>query len=103
MRQVLVEENFVWDSSISVKSADRPVWPYTLDYRIPHECKIDSCPEAAYPGFWEIPANLHFVSDQSGGQCSYMDQCVFAHFDEGDVFEWLKEDFNRYYRVSHKS
>jgi len=98
--KVIVEEGFVWDSSVSTKggdTADYPIWPYTLDYRIPHKCKIDSCPTKAYPGLWEIPANIHQVDDQSGGQCSYLDQCVFAHFDETDVFNWLKEDFLRFY------
>ena len=96
---VLLEEGFIWDSSVSTKVTDLPIWPYTLDYRIPHECKIKSCPKKAYPGFWEIPANIHFIEDQSGGQCSYMDQCIFAHLDDEDVFRWLKEDFNRFYEV----
>jgi len=94
---VLIEEGFVWDSSISTKETDFPIWPYTLDYRIPHECKIKSCPKKAYPGFWEIPTNLHYVEDQSGGACSYMDQCIFSFFDDNDVFRWLKEDFLRFY------
>ena len=96
---VMIEEGFVWDSSISTKETDFPIWPYTLDYRIPHECKIKSCPKKAYPGFWEIPLNLHYVEDQSGGACSYMDQCIFSFFDDNDVFRWLKEDFLRFYEV----
>ena len=42
--QALIESNFLWDSSISTKTTDKPIWPYTLDYAIPHECKIKSCP-----------------------------------------------------------
>ena len=98
--KVLIEEGFIWDSSVGTKETDLPIWPYTLDYRIPHECKIKSCPTQAYPGFWEIPANLHYVEDQSGGACSYMDQCIFSHFDDEDVFRWLKEDFLRFYEVT---
>ena len=96
---VMIEEGFIWDSSISTKDTDFPIWPYTLDYRIPHECKIKSCPKKAYPGFWEIPLNLHNVEDQSGGSCSYLDQCIFSFFDDNDVFKWLKEDFLRFYEV----
>lgn len=95
--KIVVEEGFVWDSSVTTKVTDRPIWPYTLDYRIPHKCKVESCPKKSYPGLWEIPANLHYVEDQSGGSCSYLDQCIFAHFDENDVFNWLKEDFLRFY------
>ena len=97
--KVLIEEGFIWDSSISTTYTELPIWPYTLDYKIPHECKVDSCPKKAYPGFWEIPVNLHYIEDQSGGGCSYMDQCVFAHFDADDVYEWLKEDFLRFFEA----
>lgn len=95
--KVLIEEGFIWDSSVGTRETDLPIWPYTLDYRIPHECKIKSCPKQAYPGFWEIPANLHYNEDRSGGACSYMDQCIFSHLDDEDVFEWLKKDFLRFY------
>ena len=98
--QALIESNFFWDSSISTKTTDKPIWPYTLDYAIPHECKIKSCPSKAFPGVWEIPVNLHYVSGLAGGQCSYLDQCVFALLGSDDVFDWLKEDFERHYNVS---
>ena len=98
--QALIETNFLWDSSISTKTTDKPIWPYTLDYAIPHECKIKSCPNKAYPGVWEIPVNLHYIEGLSAGQCSYLDQCVFALQGANDVFEWLKEDFRRHYDVS---
>ena len=98
--QALIESNFLWDSSISTKTTDKPIWPYTLDYAIPHECKIKSCPTKAFPGVWEIPVNLHYVQGLAGGQCSYLDQCVFALLGSEDVFEWLQEDFRRHYDVS---
>jgi len=95
--QALIDSNFLWDSSISTKTTDKPIWPYTLDYAIPHECKIKSCPTKAFPGVWEIPVNLHYVQGLLGGQCSYLDQCVFALLGSEDVFEWLQEDFRRHY------
>lgn len=28
-----------------------PLWPYTLDYKIPHECVgNNNCPSRSYPG-----------------------------------------------------
>lgn len=95
----MIEEGLVWDSSVSTTVTDAPIWPYTLDYRIPHPCKIESCPTKSFPGIWEIPVNIHYVNDLGGGRCSYLDQCVFAHFTSDDVFDWLKEDFNRHYEV----
>merc|ERR1712086_119325 len=82
---------------ISTKTTDKPIWPYTLDYAIPHECKIKSCPTKAFPGVWEIPVNLHYIRGLASGQCSYLDQCVFALLGSEDVFEWLQEDFRRHY------
>ena len=39
-RQFLMmrEFGFVYDSSIAAPVSDPPLWPYTLDYRIPHKC-----------------------------------------------------------------
>ena len=101
--EALLLEEMIWDSSVSTLQIEKPVWPYTLDHKIPHKCKIDSCPVKAYPGMWEIPLNSHYVSDSTGGQCSYLDQCVFSYLTGDDVFEWLKEDFYRYYNVSQLS
>ncbi len=98
--EALVEEGLVWDASASADSPEKPVWPYTLDFRVPHVCKIRSCPTSAYPGVWEVPLNAHFVGDQTGGVCYHLDQCVFTHQTSDHVFEWLKEDFNRHYEVS---
>ena len=32
-----------------------PSWPYTLDYKIFHDCMIPPCPTKAFPGLWELP------------------------------------------------
>ena len=40
------------------------------------------------------------IEDFAGGHCPYLDQCVFSHMDTDDVFEWLKEDFLRYYSTN---
>ena len=39
-RQFLMmrEFGFVYDSSIAAPVSDPPLWPYTLDYQIPHKC-----------------------------------------------------------------
>nr|AQZ26778.1 chitin deacetylase 4 [Tigriopus japonicus] len=95
--QALIEEGFIWDSSVSTVPLETPVWPYTLDYKIPHECRVKSCPTKSFPGLWELPLNSHFVSDDTGGQCPFVDQCVFNYQSSNSVFEWLKEDFLRNY------
>lgn len=95
--EAMIAEGLVYDSSVSTVPLDVNVWPYTLDHRIPHQCRIKSCPTKSFPGVWEIPLNSHFVDGDGGGKCPFLDQCIFSFQTPDDVFEWLKEDFNRSY------
>ena len=49
---------------------------------------------------WEIPLNSHFVEGYLGGHCPFLDQCVFTHMSREEIFEWLKEDFDRHYNTN---
>ena len=53
-RQFLMmkEFGFVYDSSLVAPAfTNPPLWPYTLDYKIPHECVgNNNCPSRSYPG-----------------------------------------------------
>ena len=54
-RQFLMmkEFGFVYDSSIPAPLSDPPVWPYTLDFKIPHKCiGRRKCPSRSFPGIW---------------------------------------------------
>ncbi|XP_061382748.1 chitin deacetylase 1 [Danaus plexippus] len=95
--KVLEDFGYIYDSSIGVPPLPQPVWPYTLDYKIPHECKSGTCPTKAFPGLWEVPFNAHYVESYEGGHCPYLDQCVLHNHDADDVLEWLQEDFTRHY------
>lgn len=95
--EVLQDFNFVWDSSMGVPPNKVPVWPYTLDYSVPHECKAGTCPTRSFPGVWELPMNSHFVESFEGGHCVYLDGCVLFNHDADAVLEWLQEDFQRHY------
>jgi len=95
--EVLVDYGYVWDSSASIPPTPVPIWPYTLDYAIPHECRSGTCPTRSFPGVWEFPLNSHYTESFEGGYCPYMDQCVLQYLDAQEVFEWLIEDFERYY------
>lgn len=48
--KVLEEFGYIYDSSIGVPALPIPLWPYTLDYKIPHECKAGTCPTKSFPG-----------------------------------------------------
>jgi hypothetical protein len=60
-RQFLMmkEFGFVYDSSMVAPASHIPLWPYTLDYKIPHTCtgNNQNCPSRSYPGIWEMIMN----------------------------------------------
>ena len=65
-RQFLMmkEFGFVYDSSIPAPMSDPPLWPYTLDYKIPHKCiGRRKCPSRSFPGIWvNLELNLTSLS-----------------------------------------
>lgn len=63
---MMLEFGFVYDSSIVVPFLNTPIWPYTLDYKIPYACAGSDqlCPTRVYPGIWELPLN-QFVAGVS--------------------------------------
>ena len=50
MFEMMYEANFTYDSSMPVYENKPPAFPYTMDYKMPHDCMIPPCPEKAYPG-----------------------------------------------------
>ena len=62
------EFGFVYDSSIPAPLSDPPLWPYTLDYKIPHKCIGDrKCPsrygkKSGSSAYYESPLSIieHF-------------------------------------------
>jgi len=97
---MMYEYGFLWDSSVTVPPLNTPLWPYSLDYEIPHKCRSDGCPTSQYPGLWEFPLNTHYVKDYEGGHCPYLDQCVLFNFEPVDILAWFQEDFNRHYTTN---
>lgn len=68
MFKMLYDSNFTYDSSMPVYENRPPSWPYTLDYKIFHDCMIPPCPTKSYPGmnnlfffpFSQRQVNIHF-------------------------------------------
>ena len=58
MFEMMYEANFTYDSSMPVYENKPPAFPYTMDYKMPHDCMIPPCPEKAYPGKGSI---LYFI------------------------------------------
>jgi len=95
-RQFLMmrEFGFVYDSSIAAPVSDPPLWPYTLDYQIPHKCIGNrQCPSRSFPGIWEMPLNQILMEEFS---CAMVDSCP-QFFSEKELYDMLMENFRRHY------
>ena len=99
-RQFLMmkEFGFAYDSSIVAPYKNVPLWPYTLDYKIPHKCIGDNhCPSRAYPGVWEMVMNQMEADDSR--TCVYVDQCP-ANLNADDIYQMFMLNFKRHYSTS---
>lgn len=74
-----------------------PSWPYTLDYKIFHDCMIPPCPTKSYPGVWEVP--MVMWQDLNGGRCSMGDACSNPGDSDG-VFKMIMKNFERHYTTN---
>jgi len=95
-RQFLMmkEFGFVYDSSITTPVSNPPLWPYTLDYRIPHKCIGNRhCPSRSFKGIWEMPLNQIVMEDFS---CAMIDSCP-PYFSESELTEIFMKNFRRHY------
>jgi len=97
MFSMLHEANFTYDSSMPIYENKPPAFPYTLDYRIFHECMIPPCPTKSYPGLWELP--LVMWNDHRDGRCSMADACSNPPDAEG-VYMMILKNFERHYQTN---
>ncbi|XP_048489113.1 uncharacterized protein LOC105388358 isoform X5 [Plutella xylostella] len=97
MFKMLYDSNFTYDSSMPVYENRPPSWPYTLDYKLFHDCMIPPCPTKSYPGVWEVP--MVMWQDLNGGRCSMGDACANPPNAEG-VYKMLLKNFDRHYTTN---
>ncbi|KAI5754158.1 hypothetical protein M8J77_006275 [Diaphorina citri] len=97
MFKMLYDSNFTYDSSMPVYENRPPSWPYTLDYKIFHDCMIPPCPTRSYPGVWEVP--MVMWQDLNGGRCSMGDACSNPPDADG-VYKMLLKNFERHFTTN---
>ncbi|KAI8117987.1 hypothetical protein CVS40_10200 [Lucilia cuprina] len=97
MYKMLYDSNFTYDSSMPVYENRPPSWPYTLDYKIFHDCMIPPCPTKSYPGVWQVP--MVMWQDLNGGRCSMGDACSNPSDAEG-VTKMIMKNFERHYTTN---
>ncbi|KAG6446698.1 hypothetical protein O3G_MSEX004578 [Manduca sexta] len=97
MFKMLYDSNFTYDSSLPVYENKPPSWPYTLDYKLFHDCMIPPCPTKSYPGVWEVP--MVMWQDLNGGRCSMGDACANPPEAE-NVYKMILKNFDRHYTTN---
>ncbi|CAB3381827.1 Hypothetical predicted protein [Cloeon dipterum] len=97
MFKMLYDANFTYDSSMPVYENRPPSYPYTLDYKLFHDCMIPPCPTKSYPGVWEVP--MVMWQDLNGGRCSMGDACSNPPTADG-VYKMLIKNFERHYTTN---
>jgi len=100
---MMTDQFFAYDSSISAPLGRVPIWPYTMDYRMPHKChgNAGNCPSRSHPGIWEMPINEldrrddpEFDEDLTG--CHLVSSCSnIYHKDQFRLL--LQTNFERHY------
>ncbi|KAH9396989.1 hypothetical protein TYRP_003291 [Tyrophagus putrescentiae] len=95
---MMKEFGFLYDSSMVAPRSDPPLWPFTLDYRIPHKChgSRQRCPSRSFNGMWEMIMNPF---DIEGHICAMVDSCP-THLSDEEVYAMLKDNFNRHYKTN---
>jgi len=100
--EMMTDQFFLYDSSIIAPIGRKPIWPYTLHYRMPHKChgNAGNCPTRSHP-IWELPINEldrrddpKFDEDLTG--CHLVSSCSNI-YKVGEFQKLLETNFQRHY------
>jgi len=103
--EMMADQFFAYDSSIIAPLSRVPVWPYTLHYRMPHEChgNAGNCPSRSHP-VWEMPINeLDRRDDQTFDEkltgCHLVSSCSNIYY-KSQFKNLLIQNFNHHYETN---
>ena len=102
---MMEDQEFVYDSSITAPLGRVPIWPYTLDYRMPHKClgTSQNCPSQSHR-IWEMVINeLDLREDRKVDErlpgCHLLSSCTSIR--SGEQFAaMLRSNFERHYTTN---
>jgi len=88
--QMMEEQSFLYDSSITAPLRNPPLWPYTMYFKMPHRChgNLQNCPTRSH-AVWEIVMNEldrreDPTIDEDIAGCAMVDSC--SNILSGDQF-----------------
>ena len=99
--EMMADQFFVYDSSVTAPLSRVPIWPYTLYFRMPHKCSgnAQNCASRSHP-IWEMVINEldrrdDPTFDESLPGCHMVDTCT--NIATGEQFgRMLRHNFNRH-------
>lgn len=103
--EMMADQFFVYDASITASLGRVPIWPYTLYFRMPHKCNGNggNCPSRSHP-VWEMVMNEldrrdDPTFDESLPGCHLVDSC--SNVQSGEQFgRLLRHNFNRHFNTN---
>ncbi|XP_037081664.1 chitin deacetylase 1-like isoform X2 [Pollicipes pollicipes] len=102
---MMEEYGFLYDSSITAPLGRVPIWPYTLDYRMPHKClgTSQNCPSQSHR-IWEMVINeLDLREDRNVDErlpgCHLLSSCTSIQSSE-QFAQMLRSNFDRHYTTN---
>lgn len=100
--EMMADQFFVYDNSITAPLSRVPIWPYTLYYRMPHVChgNAGNCPSRSHP-VWEMVINELDSRDSPEFDeplpgCSLVSSCSNI-IDDDQFGRVLRQNFKRHY------
>jgi len=103
--EMMADQFFAYDASITAPLARVPQWPYTLYFRMPHKChgNAGKCPSRSHP-VWEMVINEldrrdDPTFDEALPGCHLVSSC--SNIVDPDQFaRMLKHNFNRHFSTN---
>jgi len=103
--EMMSDQFFLYDSSITAPLSRVPIWPYTLQYRMPHKChgNAKNCPSRAHD-IWEMPINeLDRRDDPTFDEqltgCHLVSSCSNIYYKD-QFRSLLQQNFVRHYSTN---
>jgi len=98
--EMMADQGFLYDASLTAPLGRIPVWPYTLHRRMPHRCIGTAvCPSRTFP-VWELPMN-ELDRRESGGElgeltgCHHVSSCTHLYHPD-QLTQLLNQNLKRH-------
>jgi len=103
--EMMFDQEFIYDASISAPLGRVPIWPYSLLMKMPHKChgNAGKCPTRSHP-IWELPINEldrrdDPTYDERLSGCHLVSSCSNI-YEKEQFARLLRHNFDRHYQTN---